>query len=81
MRKRHGWACVPCILLSLGFAAPAAGAKRNIVLFVADDHGRDAHFRFVGPVARVHFGMPRSALSYARQLELPLYPPRPENDN
>jgi hypothetical protein len=35
----------------------------------------------IATVARVHFGMPRSALSYARQLELPLYPPRPENNN
>lgn len=32
-------------------------------------------------VAHTHFGMPRSALSYSKQLDEPIYPPAPDSNN
>jgi hypothetical protein len=32
-------------------------------------------------VAHTHFGMPRSALSYSKQLDEPIYPPTPDRNN
>jgi hypothetical protein len=35
----------------------------------------------IAQVANTHFGMPVSKLSYARQLESPIYPPTPDSNN